>query len=93
MMERKTQEDSTAYRFSDGLTEEKFIEIVLACADKIKRIQNINIEGLTVYCTVISVTGLTSWKFILDYNDCGELTGECYIKTGNYDSDYTSTLE
>ena len=91
-MERKTQEDSTAYRFNEGLTEEKFKEIVLDCANKIKRIQNINVDGLTVYCTVISVTGLTSWKFILDYNDCGELTGECYIKTGNYDSDIPQRL-
>lgn len=91
-MGKETQEESTFYRFNEGLTEEKFKEIVLDCANKIKRIQNINVNGLTVYCTVISVTGLTSWKFILDYNDCGELTGKCYIKTGNYDSDIPQRL-
>ncbi len=91
-MGRKTQESMMVYGFNEGLTEEKFREIVFACADRIKRIQNINVNGLTICCTVISVTGLTSWNFILDFNDGGELTGECYIKTGNYDSDIPQLL-
>ena len=91
-MGRKTQEKTNVYRFNEGLTEEKFREIVFACADKIKRIQNINVNGLTICCTVVSVTGLTSWNFVLDFNDCGELTGECYIKTGNHDSDIPQRL-
>ena len=91
-MERKTQEKTNIYRFNEGLTEEKFREIVFACADKIKRIQNINVNGLTICCAVVSVTGLTSWDFVLDFNDGGELTGECYIKTGNYDSDIPQLL-
>ena len=91
-MGRNTKEDTMVYRFDEGLTEEKFKEIVCDCADKIKRIQNINVDGLTICCTVVSVTGLTSWNFVLDFNDGGELTGECYIKTGNHDSDIPQLL-
>lgn len=81
-----------AYSFDEGLSEEKFKEIVFSCAKKIKRIEKVEIYGLKVFVTVSSTSGISSWLFELDFNHNGNLTEACYIETENYDSNIPKRL-
>ena len=94
--ERKIQKEkkrkSCVYCFDEGLSKEEFNKIVFSCTKKIKRIENVEIDGLALYATVSSVSGISSWDFTLDFNDYGKLTGKCYSKSENYDSDIPQKL-
>lgn len=91
-IEMENKRKSYIYSFNEGLSKEKFNEIVYSCTKKIRRIERIDIYGLAIYVTVSSQSGISSWDFVLDYNDYGELTGKCYIKKENYDSNIPRKL-
>ena len=83
---------SCVYQFNQGLSEEEFHSIVYSCVKKIKRIEKAEIDGLKISCLVTSQSGITQWRFILDYNDYGKLTGKCYSKSENDDSNIPERL-
>lgn len=83
---------SCVYHFDKGLSEEEFKNIVLSCTKKIKRIEKVEIDMLSITCTVSSQSGISQWYFILDFNDFGYLTGKCYSKFENYDSNIPERL-
>lgn len=83
---------SCVYHFDKGLTEDEFRNIVLSCTKKIKRIEKVEIDVLSVTCSVSSQSGISQWVFILDFNDFGCLTGKCYSKAENYDSNIPERL-
>lgn len=83
---------SCVYHFDKGLTEEEFKNIVLSCTKKIKRIEKVEIDMLSIICSVSSQSGISRWDFILDFNDFGCLTGKCYSKAENYDSNIPERL-
>ena len=83
---------SCVYHFDKGLTEEEFKNIVLSCTKKIKRIEKVEIDMLSITCSVSSQSGISQWDFVLDFNDFGYLTGKCYSKAENYDSNIPERL-
>jgi len=91
-IQKENKRKSCVYNFDEGLSKEEFDEIVFSCTRKIKRIENVEIDGLAIYVTVSSVSGLSLWDFILDFNDYGKLTGKYYLKSENYDSDIPQKL-
>lgn len=73
--------------FKDGLTYDEFVNIANYSAKIIKRITQVSIHGTTIYCTVKSKTGLSTWEFNVDFNDWGHITGSYWKWSENFDSD------
>ncbi len=72
--------------FEDGITEEEFNHIVNKACEDVNRLDDYHISGAVVYGEVVSITGYTRWKFELDFNDYGHLTGNYWIYTDNDES-------
>ena len=72
--------------FRNGISQEEFEELAFNIAKKIKRITNIWTDEAIVHCTVESQTHISEWKFSLDFNDWGHLTGTFWTFTENQDS-------
>ena len=80
------------YSFDEGLSEDAFKTIVFSCSKKIKRIEKVEIDELEISCLVSSQSGFTQWRFDLDFNDYGELTGKCFVRSDNKDSNIPKRL-
>lgn len=52
----------------------------------IKRLNDIKIDEACVLGTVLSNSGLSEWKFKIDFNDRGEITGDYSLYCENEDS-------
>lgn len=63
-----------------------FERIVIDQVKRVKRVSNVTIVGTDVTCTVRSNTGLTDWKFTIDFNDYGNLIGGYWIESENQES-------
>lgn len=91
-LERERQRKACVYSFNDGLSEEDFEKIVMRCAKKINRIEKVYVSGLDISCIASSQSGISTWRFTLDFNDYGKLTGKCYYKSENTDSNIPERL-
>lgn len=77
---------NTPFMFSGVVTEEVFRSIAIETAKPIKRL-TVTTENEFVIGEVLSVSGISTWIFILDFNDYGKITGQYwYRKKGNVDS-------
>jgi len=83
---------STPCNFTNGITQSEFAELVASSAKSIKRITNLSVDRHMVYCTVSSNSSLSSWKFNLDFNDYGNMTGEYWYDSDNSDSSIPKCL-
>lgn len=79
-------------RFTDGVTEPGFHDIVMKYAKPIKRLWITSINGPFVHGKVRSSSGISEWTFELDFNDYGHLTGEYWIDSENKDSSIPESL-
>lgn len=78
---------NTVCEFDDeNLSQKEFENIVIQNCKHIKRINNINVNGPIINGTVRSQSGISSWKFIIDFNDYGKITGRYWIFSNNKDS-------
>ena len=87
-IEKKKQEDirmNTPCNFLDGISKSQFNEIVFNATKHIKRL-TVYIDGPIVYGVVRSQSGISEWKFTLDFNDYGKITGTCWRWQENQDS-------
>lgn len=72
--------------FSDGISKYDFQQIVKKAVKRIDRIEELKIFDAKVYGLIRSQTGKTVWRFVLDFNDNGHLTGYYRNLTNNEDS-------
>lgn len=72
--------------FDEVLTQSKFIEIARDVAKRTPRVKDVVVTGMTVTIRVGSITGLSTWKAEIDFNDYGHLTGAYWLDTENSDS-------
>ncbi len=88
---KKTEEEqrrkSTPCDFSDGITEEQFSAFAMDARKHIRRLVSYSCEGSVVRGSVRTQSGLSEWKFEIDFNDYGHLTGKYWISSDNDDSD------
>ena len=77
---------NTPCYFDGAISETDFQSIVKKAAKPIKRLKIMEIDGPIVHCSVRSTSGITTWKFTLDFNDYGKITGKCWSKIENKDS-------
>ena len=84
---------STVVRFDNGISESRFRELAFYSAKQIKKKRlSISFNGPIVYGTVQSQTGLSSWDFVVDFNDYGKITGNYWLSSENDDSNIPSTF-
>ena len=83
---------NTQCSFDGPISESEFQSIVKNAAKPIKRLKIMEIDGPIVHCSVRSTSGITTWKFTLDFNDYGEITGKCWSSIENKESRIPNVL-
>lgn len=73
--------------FNDGISQNEFNDMVCRSIENIKRLCETHIDGAILYGTVLSQSGISTWRFSIDFNDYGHITGRYWISTDNNDSD------
>lgn len=86
------QRRNTPCNFDNGISKEEFITIAESVCKPIKRITKFSIEGPIIKATVRSQSGISDWKFSIDFNDYGKITGRYCISGGNSDSKIPSSV-
>ena len=69
--------------FTDSLSQVDFETIVRKACKPVKRLKLLEIDGALVKCSVRTSSGISKWKFSLDFNDYGHLTGRYWLHSGN----------
>ncbi len=77
---------SSPLSFTDGLTQNEFIQIANETAKRTPRVAAVEVTGMTVDLRIRSQSGLSTWTAEVDFNDYGHLTGSYWLATGNSDS-------
>ena len=90
--EENSRRMNTPCDFDGPITEKEFQAIVHSAAKTIRRLKVLEIDGPVVKCSVRSTSGISTWEFTLDFNDYGEITGNCWTDTENEDSRIPSVL-
>lgn len=90
--EEEEQRRNTPCLFINGISKEEFEQIVRRSAKRIKRIEDVSINGAFIYVTVRTQSGIGTWNFSLDFNDYGNVTGTYWRKTDNHDSKIPEVL-
>lgn len=89
---RKQAEEEEKHRknaecvFSDGITQEEFEIIVRRSGKGIKRLAKLSVDEMMVRGVVHSQSGISDWKFQIDFSDYGHLTGKYWLEKDNDDS-------
>ena len=78
---------NTDCRFDGEISKDEFYAMVKRSGKGIRRIADLYAYGATVHGTVRSQSGVSEWRFTIDFNDYGKLTGTYWLSTGNGDSD------
>ncbi|RGJ67121.1 hypothetical protein DXD49_09365 [Collinsella sp. TM05-38] len=82
----KAEWDRASECFRDDVTQEGFEEIVEAVGRSVKRLEVLSVDGHKVYGTVVSLSGISSWKFVIDFDYEGHLTSDYTVASSNDDS-------
>ena len=78
---------NTPFKFQENFTIEDFKKVAIQIAKPIKRLY-VYVENQYVIGEVKTVSGINSWKFKLDFNDNGVITGKYWFSyCDNTDSD------
>lgn len=73
--------------FDYDLTEKEFEQIVRNAAKRIKRIESLWIEDGIIFGEVCSQSGISTWKFYIDFNQDGRVNGNYSAWRENTDSE------
>lgn len=86
LSEVNNKRKNTHCYYEDGISYDEFVSIANKVGNKIKRVKEVNVNDLIIYCSVESQTGYSNWDFNVDFNDWGHITGTYWIQTDNDDS-------
>ena len=92
-IEENNRRKNTPCLFDGPISEEEFQAVVRSAAKSIRRLEVLEIDGPVVKCSVRSASGISTWEFCLDFNDYGNITGECWMETDNEESMIPSVLK
>lgn len=84
--ERDRERRETPCHFNEGISESDFCEIAGSAKKGVSRIRSIHVNGPTVCGVVRSQSGISEWRFELDFNDWGHITGQYWVRSENSDS-------
>lgn len=84
--QREIERINTICSFQEGITKLEFETMARRVSKRIKRLQ-IDVDAPIIYCKVESQSGISTWKFTVDFNDFGHITGSWWItRRDNHDS-------
>ena len=89
---KKAEWDRASECFRYDVTQEGFEEIVEAAGQSAKRLESLSVNGHKVYGTVASLSGISSWKFVIDFDYKGHLTSDYTVASSNDDSGITERV-
>jgi len=76
----------TPVRYVDGISKYDFERLARLCAKDYPRIVRVDLYPATVVCTVRSVSGISDWRFTVDFNDWGHFSGTRWTRQENTES-------
>lgn len=82
----KAEWDRASESFRDDVTQEELGEIVAGARRSVKRLESLTVVGHRVYGTVAALSGISSWKFVIDFDYSGHLTSDYTVASSNEDS-------
>ena len=82
----KAEWDRASKDFRDDVTSEGFEEIVANARQSAKRLESLIAVGHRVYGTAAALSGISSWKFVIDFDYKGHLTSNYTVASSNEDS-------
>ena len=82
----KAEWDRASESFRDDVTQEELEEIVASTRRSIKRLESLTVVEHRVYGTVAALSGISSWKFVIDFDYKGHLTSDYTVASSNEDS-------
>lgn len=77
---------SIVCRFDEEISRDDFREMVEQSGKGIERIISLHAEDARVNGIVRSQSGISEWRFKIDFNDYGKLSGKYWIYSDNEDS-------
>lgn len=72
----KAEWDRASESFRDDVTQEELEEIVANTRRSVKRLESLTVAGHRVYGAVATLSGISSWKFVIDFDYKGHLTSD-----------------
>ncbi|HBZ78366.1 MAG TPA: hypothetical protein DEO39_06655 [Clostridiales bacterium] len=78
--------ENTPFSFPDDVPKHDFEQIVKNVLKGIIRIRSFEVDGPFVSAVVRSQSGISEWKFIIDYNDYGRFSGKYWLTSDNHNS-------
>lgn len=75
----------TPCNFDNGISRTEFNEIVEKELKAIKRINDFSINDTVIRARVRSQSGISEWRFTVDFNDYGKITGNYWLNSKNND--------
>lgn len=85
-MKEENKRKESICNFDNGISRDEFYNIVKLVGKSIQRVTNLYADGPIVYGMVRSQSGISDWKFKVDFNDYGKITGKYWLTTDNSDS-------
>lgn len=82
----KAEWDRASESFRDDVTQEELEEIVASTRRSVKRLESLTVVGHRVYGAVATLSGISSWKFVIDFDYEGHLTSDYTVASSNEDS-------
>ena len=82
----KAEWDRASESFRDDVTQEELEEIVANTRRSVKRLESLTVAGHRVYGAVATLSGISSWKFVIDFDYKGHLTSDYTVASSNEDS-------
>lgn len=76
----------TPCNFDNEISKDEFNEIVEKELKAIKRINDFSINDTVIRARVCSQSGISEWRFTVDFNDYGKITGNYWLNSKNNDS-------
>ena len=89
---KRRERRDTPISYPHNMGQEGFERLVKEEASSIKRIKRVYVDGADVTGIVRSSSGISEWRFTIDFNDYGNLLGEVWIWSENDDSKIPQVL-
>ena len=83
---------NTPFSFPNGVPKHEFEQIVKNVLKGVQRIRSFEVDGPFVSAVVRSQSGISEWKFVIDFNDYGRYTGKYWLSVDNNDSSIPKTV-
>ena len=76
----KAEWDRASESFRDDVTQEELEEIVASTRRSVKRLESLTVVEHRVYGAVATLSGISSWKFVIDFDYKGHLTSDYTLR-------------